>query len=410
MIQHHDPLVNRFVRYISIDTQSDPNSEKTPSTDKQFDLARLLEQELKEMGLKDVLLDDKCYLTATLPANTEEPRPTIGFVAHMDTAPDLSGKDVKPRFVQYTGGDIVLDEKEGIRISTEFFPELEDYKGQEIIVTDGHTLLGADDKAGVTAIMDAIQHLVDHPEIKHGTIKVGFTPDEEIGRGADHFDVKRFAADFAYTIDGGKIGELQYENFNAASAKVTFKGLNVHPGDAKGKMVNAQLLAMEFNSYLPKELPSNTEGYEGFYHLIEMKGTVEEASIQYILRDHDRAKFEERKETILKMAQRINELYGEGRCTAEVTDSYFNMREVVEPQMYIVEHAAEAMRSVGVEPIIEPIRGGTDGSKLSFMGLPCPNIFAGGHNFHGRYEYLPVPSLVKAKEVIVAIASRQVEK
>lgn len=398
------------MRYIAIDTQSDPSCSKTPSTEKQFDLARLLEKELKEMGLEEVSLDKNCYLMATLPANTDASQPTIGFVAHMDTAPDLTGKDIKPRIVKYEGGDIVLDEKEDIRISASLFPELESlYKGQEIIVTDGHTLLSADDKAGVAAIMEALQYLIDHPELKHGTIKVGFTPDEEIGRGADLFDVKRFGADFAYTIDGGRVGELQFENFNAASAKVTFKGLNVHPGDAKDKMINAQLLAMEFNSLLPKDLPSTTSGYEGFYHLISMSGTVEEAELVYILRDHDRQKFEDKKATIHKTAERICETHGEGRCVAEVTDSYFNMREIVEPKMYIVEHAAEAMRAVGIEPIIEPIRGGTDGSKLSYMGLPCPNIFAGGHNFHGRYEYLPIPSLIKAKEVIVKIATTPVK-
>lgn len=404
------PVVERFLRYIAIDTKSNPESSTTPSSEIQWDLARLLRQDMEQMGLQDVSLDDNCYLMGTLPANCDWDQPVIGFVAHMDSAPDMSGKDIKPQFVQYKGGDIILDAKEDIRISAETFPDLENYKGQEIITTDGHTLLAADDKAGIAAILEAVQYLIDHPEIKHGTIKVGFTPDEEIGRGADKFDVKKFGADFAYTIDGGKIGELQYENFNAASAKVIFKGLNVHPGDAKGKMINAQLLAMEYNSYLPGALPSNTEGYEGFYHLVGMGGTVEEAELHYILRDHDREQFELKKCCITEIAKRINEIYGEGRCTAVVTDQYFNMREVVEDKMYIVNHAAEAMKAVGVEPIIEPIRGGTDGSKLSYMGLPCPNIFAGGHNFHGRYEYLPVPSLEKSMEVIIKIASTQVRK
>lgn len=404
------PVVERFLRYIAVDTKSNPESSTTPSSEIQWDLARLLRQDMEQMGLQDVSLDDNCYLMGTLPANCDWDQPVIGFVAHMDSAPDMSGKDIKPQFVQYKGGDIILDAKEDIRISAETFPDLENYKGQEIITTDGHTLLAADDKAGIAAILEAVQYLIDHPEIKHGTIKVGFTPDEEIGRGADKFDVKKFGADFAYTIDGGKIGELQYENFNAASAKVIFKGLNVHPGDAKGKMINAQLLAMEYNSYLPGALPSNTEGYEGFYHLVGMGGTVEEAELHYILRDHDREQFELKKCCITEIAKRINEIYGEGRCTAVVTDQYFNMREVVEDKMYIVNHAAEAMKAVGVEPIIEPIRGGTDGSKLSYMGLPCPNIFAGGHNFHGRYEYLPVPSLEKSMEVIIKIASTQVRK
>lgn len=404
------PVVERFLRYITIDTKSDPESTTTPSSDIQWDLAKLLKEDMEQMGLQDVSLDDNCYLMGTLPANCDWDQPVIGFVSHMDSAPDMSGKDIKPQFVQYEGGDIILDAKEDIRISVETFPDLEDYKGQEIITTDGHTLLAADDKAGIAAILEAVQYLIDHPEIKHGAIKVGFTPDEEIGRGANKFDVKKFGADFAYTIDGGKIGELQFENFNAAGAKVTFKGLNVHPGDAKGKMINAQLLAMEYNSYLPEALPSNTEGYEGFYHLVGMSGTVEEAELHYILRDHDREQFEIKKSCITEIARRINEIYGAGRCTAVITDQYFNMREVVEDKMYIVNHAAEAMKAAGVEPIIEPIRGGTDGAKLSYMGLPCPNIFAGGHNFHGRYEYLPVPSLEKSMEVIIKIASTEVKK
>ncbi len=407
---NRDRIIERFKRYISIDTQSCETSETTPSTDKQFALARLLEKEMHQLGLQDILLDENCYLMGTLPANGLEGQPKIGFVSHMDTSPDMSGAEVNPHIVDYRGGDIVLDEKEGIAISVETFPELEQYKGQEIMVTDGHTLLGADDKAGIAEIMEAIQYLVEHPEIKHGEIKVGFTPDEEIGRGADRFDVRRFGADFAYTMDGGQLGELEYENFNAAAATITFKGLNVHPGSAKGKMINAMLLAMEYNSYLPAARPDNTEGYEGFYHLVGMSGTVEEATLQYILRDHDRALFELQKSCITETAKRMCELYGEGRVTAEVRDQYYNMREVVEPVMYIVRHAEEAMKAVGVEPKIGPIRGGTDGSKLSFMGLPCPNIFAGGHNFHGRYEYLPINNMIKATEVILKIVSTPVKK
>lgn len=405
-----DRIVERFKRYIAIDTQSSETSETTPSTEKQFDLARLLEKEMKEMGLQEVSLDEHCYLMGTLPANGLEGQPRIGFVSHMDTSPDMSGQGINPRIVQYEGGDIVLDEKEGIVLSAETFPELELYKGQEVMVTDGHTLLAADDKAGIAEIMEAMQYLTDHPEIKHGEIKIGFTPDEEIGRGADLFDVKKFGADFAYTMDGGQIGELEYENFNAAAATITFKGLNVHPGSAKGKMINAMLLAMEYNGYLPTARPDNTEGYEGFYHLISMSGTVEEATLQYILRDHDRELFELQKSCIQETAKRMCELYGEGRVIAEVKDQYYNMREVVEPVMYVVRHAEEAMKAVGVEPKIGPIRGGTDGSKLSFMGLPCPNIFAGGHNFHGRYEYLPINNLIKATEVILKIVTTPVEK
>ena len=410
-MKYTEPVVNRFLRYIDIDTKSDPESSTTPSSEIQWDLARLLRDEMIEMGVQDVTLDEHCYLMGRIPATSKDKeQPTIGFVAHMDSAPDLSGKNIKPRFVKYEGGDIVLDEKEDIRIALSTFPELEQYKGQEIIVTDGHTLLAADDKAGVAAIMEAAQYLIDHPEIPHGEIVIGFTPDEEIGRGANLFDVKRFGADFAYTIDGGEIGDLNYETFNAAGAKVTFKGLNVHPGSAKDKMINASLLAMEFNSYLPAARPENTDGYDGFYHLISMSGTVESAELQYIIRDHDREAFELKKSCVIETAKRMCELYGEGSCVAEVTDQYYNMREVLESKMYIVDHAAQAMRELGIEPLITPIRGGTDGSKLSFMGLPCPNIFAGGHNFHGRYEYLPVPSLIKAKDVIIKIATTKVAK
>lgn len=408
ILKHKESIVERFSRYIAIDTMSDETSTTTPSTKIQWDLANLLKEEMEEMGLSDISLDENGYLMGTLPSNSSEEQPVIGFIAHMDSAPDMTGKDIKPRIVNYEGGDIILDEKEDIRISVKTFPELENYKGQEIIVTDGHTLLAADDKAGIAAIMEAVQYLIAHPEIKHGDIKIGFTPDEEIGRGADKFDVKKFGADMAYTIDGGEIGELNFETFNAASAKISFKGLNVHPGSAKDKMINAQLMAMEFNSYLPAARPDNTDGYDGFYHLISMNGTVEEAELTYILRDHDREAFELKKSCIIETAKRMCELYGEDRCIAEVKDQYYNMREILEEKMYIVDHAANAMKALDIKPIIVPIRGGTDGSKLSFMGLPCPNIFAGGHNFHGRYEYLPIPSLIKAKEVIIKIATTKV--
>lgn len=402
------PIVDRFLRYISIDTKADETSSTVPSTSIQFDLAKVLRDDLTEMGLQDISLDDRCYLMATLPANTDEPRPTIGFIAHLDTAPDMAGAQ-DPKIVVYQGGEITLCAKENICLSPSLFPELAQYTGQEIIVTNGHTLLGADDKAGVAAIMQAIKYLVDHPEIKHGTIKVGFTPDEEIGRGADFFDVEKFGADFAYTIDGGQIGELEFENFNAASAKVHFKGRNVHPGYAKGKMINAMILSMEFNDYLPAARPENTDGYEGFYHLVGMSGSVEEAHLTYIIRDHDKSDFDLKKDCIKATADRMNELYGADTVSIEIKDQYYNMREIIESKMYIIDHAAKAMESVGVTPDIKPIRGGTDGARLSFMGLPCPNIFAGGHNFHGRYEYLPIPSLVKAMEVILAISTRPVE-
>lgn len=405
------PIVERFFNYIAIDTQSDPNSESTPSTKKQFDLAKVLEKELIELGLEEVSLDDNCYLMATLPANTDKKDvPVIGFVAHMDTAPDMSGKDIKPRIVTYKGEPITLCEKENIVLSPEMFPEMNHYKGEEIIVTDGHTLLGADDKAGVAAIMQMLQYFKDHPEVKHGTIKVGFTPDEEIGRGADLFNVEKFGADFAYTIDGGEVGELEYENFNAAGATIKIRGVNVHPGSAKDKMVNAVLVAMELNSLLPQDTPANTEHYEGFIHLICLNGDVENTTVQYIIRDHDREKFEDKKRAITEAVKEIAKRYPSSSCTLEMKDQYYNMREIVEKRMEIVELAAEAMKSLGIEPNIKPIRGGTDGSKLSFMGLPCPNIFAGGLNFHGRYEFLPVNSLVKSYEVVTAIAKLAAEE
>ncbi|MDO4789944.1 MAG: peptidase T [Porphyromonas sp.] len=407
----HHPIVERFLRYVAVDTKSDPSSNETPSTKKQFDLAQLLKQELETLGLEDISLDDKCYLMASLPANTSKKGiPTIGFVAHMDTAPDMSGKDVKPRIVTFTGEPVTLCEKEQILLSPSMFPEMNRYKGQELIVTDGHTLLGADDKAGVAAIMQMLHYFKEHPEVEHGTIRVGFTPDEEIGRGADFFDVEKFGADFAYTIDGGEIGELEYENFNAAGASIAIRGVNVHPGYAKGKMVNALLLAMELNSLLPAITPANTEGYEGFFHLIGIEGGVEDTTVQYIIRDHNREKFEKMKEMLSQAVETINKRYPTAKCTLTMKDQYYNMREIVEPRIEIVNLASEAMQRVGVTPNIKPIRGGTDGSRLSFMGLPCPNIFAGGHNFHGRYEFIPIPSLIKSYEVVCEIAKLAAEQ
>lgn len=358
------------------------------------------------MGMEEVTLDDNCYLMATLPANTNREIPTIGFVAHLDTSPDMSGKGVQPRIVAYEGGDIVLCEEENIVLSPAMFPELNNYVGQEIVVTNGKTLLGADDKAGVAAIISAMEYLLAHPEIEHGKVRIAFTPDEEIGQGADHFDVEKFGCAWAYTIDGGQVGELEYENFNAAAARISFKGLNVHPGTAKNKMVNAALLAARFASWLPPtERPETTEGYEGFFHLTSMSGSVEEASLTYILRDHSRGAFEARKENMRLLTQRMNELFPES-TVLEMYDQYYNMKEIVEPQKHIIDLAYGAMTEVGVQPIVKPIRGGTDGARLSFMGLPCPNIFAGGMNFHGRYEYLPVPSLQKSMQTIVKIIER----
>lgn len=398
-------IVDRFIKYARIDTQSDENSTQIPSTQKQFNLAKEVELEMLEMGLLDVTLDNNCYLMATLPANTTKDLPVIGFIAHFDTSPDMSGKNVNPRVVKkYEGEDIVLNEAKDIILSPSDFPELLDHIGEDIIVTDGTTLLGADDKAGIAAIMNAIQYLIDHPEIEHGKIRIGFTPDEEIGRGADKFNVAKFGADWAYTIDGSEVGELEYENFNAASAKITIHGRNVHPGYAKGKMVNALHIANELISLLPEnERPEHTAGYEGFFHLISLNGSVEEAKISYIIRDHDYAKFEERKVMMDNAVTFLNEKYGD-RLILQMVDQYYNMREKVEPVKHIIDYAYQAMEAVGVKPNVKPIRGGTDGSRLSFMGLPCPNIFAGGMNFHGRYEFLPIPSMKKASEVIVKIA------
>ncbi len=398
-------IVDRFIKYVRIDTQSNENNTQTPSTQKQFNLAKEVEKEAVEMGLSDVSLDNNCYLMATLPANTKKSVPTIGFIAHFDTSPDMSGENVNPRIVKaYDGKDIVLNESKEVVLSPDDFPELLQHVGEDIIVTDGTTLLGADDKAGIAEIMDAMQYLIDHPEIEHGKIRIGFTPDEEIGRGADKFDVKKFGAEWAYTMDGSEVGELEYENFNAASAKIKIQGRNVHPGYAKDKMVNALHVANELIGLLPaKDRPEHTEGYEGFFHLISLGGTVEESELAFIIRDHDMDKFEQRKELMERAVAEMNQKY-DGRVTLELKDQYYNMREKVEPVKHVIDYAFRAMEEVGITPNIKPIRGGTDGSKLSFMGLPCPNIFAGGMNFHGRYEYLPIPSLKKASQVIVKIA------
>ena len=398
-------IVDRFIKYARIDTQSDENSTQTPSTQKQFNLAKEVEKEALEMGLVDVSLDNNCYFMATLPANTDKKVPVIGFISHIDTSPDMSGNNVNPRIVKnYDGTDIILNEANNVILSPNDFPELLSHKGEDIIVTDGTTLLGADDKAGIAEIMSAMQYLLDHPEIEHGKIRIAFTPDEEIGRGADKFDVEKFGADWAYTMDGSEVGELEYENFNAASAKIEIQGRNVHPGYAKNKMINALHVANELVALLPKkERPEYTEGYEGFYHLISMSGTVEESSLSFIIRDHDREKFEDRKKTLINSVNLLNEKYDK-RLTLNITDQYYNMREKVEPVKHIVNYAYIAMEELGIKPNVKPIRGGTDGSKLSFMGLPCPNIFAGGMNFHGKYEFLPIPSLEKASQVIVKLA------
>ena len=398
-------IVDRFIKYARIDTQSDENSTQIPSTLKQFNLAKEVEKEAIEMGLVDVSLDNNCYLMATLPSNTSKKVPVIGFISHLDTSPDMSGNNVNPRIVKnYDGKDIILNEINNVILSPKDFPELLSHKGEDIIVTDGTTLLGADDKAGIAEIMSAMQYLIDHPEIEHGKIRIGFTPDEEIGRGADKFDVEKFGADWAYTMDGSEVGELEYENFNAASAKIEIQGRNVHPGYAKDKMINAIQVANELISLLPKnERPEFTEGYEGFFHLISMAGTVEEANLSFIIRDHDRIKFEDRKKLLISSVGLLNKKY-DNRITLNLNDQYYNMREKVEPVMHIVDYAYQAMEELGIKPNVKPIRGGTDGSKLSFMGLPCPNIFAGGMNFHGKYEFLPITSMKKASQVIVKIA------
>lgn len=398
-------IVERFLKYVSFDTQSAEDSETTPSTEKQWALARYLKEELEGIGLTEVEIDEHAYVYATLPANTDKPLPTVGFIAHMDTSPDCSGKDVKPRIVKdYDGGDIVLDEAAGIVTSPKKFPELLDHVGEDIIVTDGHTLLGADDKAGIAEIVQAMAYLIAHPEIKHGRIRVGFNPDEEIGLGAHRFNVEKFGCDFAYTMDGGELGELEFENFNAASAKVEVTGVSVHPGYAKNKMVNAARVATEYASLMPAaETPERTAEYEGFYHLLGMNGNVEKASLTYIIRDHDRARFEERKEYAAAVGELLNKKYGAGTVKVTLADQYYNMREKVEPVMYIIDTALDAMKDCGIQPRVRAIRGGTDGAQLSFKGLPCPNIFAGGLNFHGPHEFLPIPSLEKASMVVVKI-------
>ena len=399
-------LVDRFLQYVKFDTQSDELTNMTPSTPGQMVFAEHLRDELIEMGLQDVSLDENGYLFATLPSNIRDrvEVPTVGFIAHLDTSPDMSGRHVTPRIVQnYDGGDILLNESTETVLSPTDFPELKHYVGQDLIVTDGNTLLGADDKAGIAEIISAVDYLKSHPEIKHGKIRIAFNPDEEIGQGAHKFDVARFGADWAYTMDGGEIGELEYENFNAAVAKVTFVGRNVHPGYAKHKMINSMRIANQFVIMLPRwETPEHTEDYEGFYHLVSMEGTVEQTVLTYIIRDHDRDRFERRKKELEHLARKINHEFP-GCCSIEIKDQYYNMREKVEPVMYIVEIAEEAMRRAGVTPKVQPIRGGTDGAQLSFKGLPCPNIFAGGENFHGRFEYVPIQSMEKAVAVIVNI-------
>ena len=400
-------ITERFLKYVSFCTTSDEQTNMTPSTPGQMEFAKYLANELNEIGLQEVTLDENGYVMATLPANVEG-KPTIGFIAHMDTAPDASGKNVKARIVEnYDGQDIVLNAEKNIVFEVAKYPEILDYKGQDIIVTDGTTLLGADDKAGLAEIVTACAYLIEHPEIKHGKIRVGFTPDEEIGQGADHFDVEKFGCDFAYTMDGGAIGELEYENFNAAGCKIKVHGVNVHPGYGYHKMINSMRIANQFATMLPRwETPEHTQGYEGFYHLIAMNGSVEETTLQYIIRDHDRARFESRKREIEHLVRKINQEYGEGTIEVEIRDQYYNMREKVEPVMHIVTLVEEAMKEVGVTPKVQPIRGGTDGARLSFEGLPCPNIFAGGVNFHSRFEYLPIPSMEKAMEVILKIVQK----
>jgi tripeptide aminopeptidase len=409
-------IIDRFISYVTVDTESDPNSDTTPSTAKQWDLANQLVEELKNIGLDDVTIDENAYIMATLPSNVDHEVPVIGFVSHFDTTPDFTGANIKPQIVpNYDGNDIILNKELNIVLSPNYFKDLLLYKGQTLITTDGTTLLGADDKAGITEIVTAMEYLIQHPEIKHGKIRIGFTPDEEIGRGAHKFDVAKFGAEWAYTMDGSQIGELEYENFNAAGAKITFKGKSVHPGYAKGKMINSMLIANKFISKLPKEeVPEKTSGYEGFFHVVGINGSIEETTVQLIIRDHDRKKFEKRKKLVHKITEKINrkfaKQFGEDIAIAEVKDSYFNMKEKVEPVMHIVDIAERAMNELGIKPLIKPIRGGTDGSQLSYMGLPCPNIFAGGHNFHGKYEYVPVESMQKAIEVIVKIAELTAEK
>ena len=403
-------IIDRFISYVTIDTESDPNSTTTPSSAKQWDLAHQLVEELKAIGMQEVTIDEHAYIMATLPSNVIHEVPTIGFVAHFDTTPDFTGANVKPQIISnYNGGDILLNKEHQIVLSPNYFKDLLQYKGQTLITTDGTTLLGADDKAGITEIITAMEFLIKNPSIKHGKIRVGFTPDEEIGRGAHKFDVKKFGAEWAYTMDGSQIGELEYENFNAAGAKITFKGKSVHPGYAKGKMINSMLIANDFINLLPKgETPQETKGYEGFFHVHHLNGSIEETVLELIIRDHSANQFKKRKLFIESIVKKINKKYqkqfGEAICVAEIKDQYYNMKEKVTPVIHIVAIAEKAMKDLGIKPLIKPIRGGTDGSQLSYMGLPCPNIFAGGHNFHGKYEYVPVESMQKAVEVIVKIA------
>ncbi len=402
-------ILNRFISYVTIDTESDPNSTTTPSTKKQLVLAKKLFNELKQIGLSDVSIDKNGYVMATLPSNIKKKVPTIGFISHFDTSPDFTGANVKPQIVKnYNGGDIVLNKKKNIILSPKYFKDLLMYKGQTLITTDGNTLLGADDKAGITEIVSAMEHLIQNPSIKHGTVKICFTPDEEIGRGADLFDVKKFGADWAYTMDGSEVGELEYENFNAAGAKIVFKGKSVHPGYAKGTMINSLLIANQFIQSLPaKEIPQETSKYEGFFHVMSVQGGIEETKVDLIIRDFDKKNFEKRKNQIQSLIDKINKQfkkqYGENIAELSMNDQYYNMKEKVEPVKHIVDLAESAMKELGIKPLIKPIRGGTDGCRLSYMGLPCPNLFAGGHNFHGKYEYVPLESMIKATNLIIKI-------
>lgn len=404
-------MIERFLKYVKVATESDPKNNKCPSSDIQWDLANLIVEDLKDLGLKDISLDENCYIMATLPANCEDEIPTIGFIAHMDTAPTYNGIGVNPKIVEkYKGGDIVLNNELNIVLSPKDFSHLNNYIGQDLIVTDGKTLLGADDKAGIVEIIEAVKYLQEHPEIKHGEIKIGFTPDEEIGRGANYFDVEKFNCKFTYTVDGGELGELEYENFNAASAVIKIKGRDIHPGTAKNSMINSIIIAMELNSMLPSEQrPEHTENYEGFFLLNDMKGTVENTTMNYIIRDHSMKKFNEKKNLIKAIVMYLQVKYKDAEIEIEVKDSYYNMREKIEPVMYIVDLAKKSMEELGIEPHIRPIRGGTDGARLSYKGLPCPNLFTGGHNFHGKYEYIPVQSMEKARDLIIKIAENVVK-
>jgi tripeptide aminopeptidase len=405
-------IIDRFVRYITVDTQSDPNNPDFPSTEKQWDLAHILVEELKEIGMQDITLDDNCYIMATLPSNVDFKVPTIGFISHIDTSPDYTGTNVRPQFYpNYDGKDIVLNKEQNIILSPSYFDDLLLYKGQTLITTDGTTLLGADDKAGITEIVSAMEYLINHPEIKHGKIRIAFTPDEEVGKGAHLFDVEKFGAEWAYTMDGSQVGELEYENFNAAGAKVTINGRIVHPGYAKGKMINSMLIASDFIAALPvHEVPEKTEGYEGFFHLNCMNGEVEKTELEYIIRDHDLKLFEERKTLFQKVVDDLNKKLGSDIIQVEIKNQYFNMKEKIEPVMHIVDIAEEAMKQLNIKPLIKAIRGGTDGSQLSYKGLPCPNIFAGGHNFHGRYEYVAAESIQLATDVIIKIVQITTER